>query len=862
MDWHALSSKEVVERLDTSTKGLEKEKAGEKLNEYGLNRIKKTRKFSALKVLFDQFKSFLIIILILAAIVLFFIDSQIDAIVIMGIVILNALLGFSQEYKADRAIEQLKKMMTPVAKVMRGGKVMKINSEQIVPGDILILEEGDKIVADARVLVSDGLKVNESALTGESVSQAKHCSRLGLSLALADRINMVYQGTQVVEGGAEVVVVSTGMQTELGKISGLVQEIKAEKNPFKDNLDRFAKKVGIFILILAAGIISLMMFKQSAELVEAFLVGVSLAVSAIPEGLPAVISLGLVFATKRMIKKNVLVRKLPASETLGRVTVICTDKTGTLTEEEMKVTRIYANGKDNPVKGKDLLLKIGVLCNKARLEKDDSGNEYTLGDPTEIALVLSAKDSFLDKAQLEKQESKIKEFPFNSERKMMSVVRRSKGKVISYVKGAPERVIERCSYELINGKKVKLNDASIKRITGKYEDMAKQGLRVLGFAYKKLSSDKNLSQDLAENKLVFVGFQGMIDPPRKEVKNSIKLCKRAGIKVLMITGDSNLTANAVAKQIGLTGESVDSIELQNMSDKDLLSRIDKISVFSRISPKDKLRIIDILKQKKEIVAMTGDGVNDALALKRADIGIAMGIRGTDVARDSSDIILLDDNFASIVEGVKEGRRIYDNIKKFIKYLFSANFYEVFLVAIAILIGYPLPLLPLQILWINLATDSFPALSLSAEELEKDAMKRKPRKGSLLARTGGFIMLAGIVGLIITLIMFLTTYDKANPDSLARAQTITLTTSVIYQMFLVINCKSKKFFFKSKFNKYLFYSIVGVIIAQFVVIYYGPVAALFSFVPLTLVEWGKIVGITFAAFVFIELTKPILKGAHK
>lgn len=860
MDYHSVPAKEVITFVNSNRNGLSLKDANERLEKYGPNRLKKTRKFNALKVFLGEFKSFLVIILILAAIIAALMHSKVDAIVIGVIVIVNALIGFYQEYKAERAIDALKKMMVPKATVIRNGKTVEINSELVVPGDILILNEGDKIIADARVLSNDGLSVNEASLTGESVADNKFDSVLQVNTPLADRTNMVYQGTIVVSGSGIAVVIATGMNTELGNISKLVQEVKSETNPLKEKLDKFAQKIGLIIIAISAIIVGLMIFTGSSVF-QSFLIAVSLAVSAIPEGLPAVISIGLAFATKRMLKNKVLVRKLPASETLGRTTVICTDKTGTLTEEKMKVVSVYSNGSMQNT-NHNLLLKTGVLCNKAVLEKDESGHEYSVGDPTEIALLLSAKENFLDKNELEKNEPKVKEFPFSSERKMMSIVRQNGNKMISYVKGAPEKIIALSNYELVNNRKVKLTLEKKKQIVLIFEEMAKKGQRVLGFAYKDVKEAKIES---AESDLIFIGLQGMIDPPRKEVRGAISLCKQAGIKVLMITGDSKLTATAIAHEIGLNGESIDSVELNSMSDEELDKLIDKVCVFSRISPESKLRIINILKKRNEVVAMTGDGVNDALALKRADIGISMGIRGTEVARDSSDIVLLDDNFASIVSGVKEGRRVYDNIKKFIKYLFAANFYEVALVLSVILIWRNpelLPLLPLQILWINLVTDSFPALSLSAEEIEPDAMRRKPGKAGILNGTGGFILLAGIIGFIITMSVFLITLDFNDIEgTISRARTLTLVSSVVYQMFLVFNCKSKELFFKGKFNPYILYAVVGVMILQVTAIYWQPLAGLFSFTTLSLIDWGICAGFAFVGFLIIELTKIFAKKLH-
>jgi len=850
MNWHELSGKEVLEELSSSEKGLDEEEINRRFGKYGENRLKKIKHFNALKVLFDQFKSFLIIVLIFAAVLSFFMESKIDSIVIFAIIILNAGLGFFQEFKAEKAIEELKKLMVPQAKVLRGGKIVEINSEKIVPGDILVLNEGDKIVADARIIDSNNLTVNEAALTGESVAEIKTSKKLSNSISLAERTNMVYQGTNVVAGGAKAVVVDTGMNTELGKISGLVQKVKPEKNPFREKLDLFAKRIGIFILILSAVIVGILLM-GGTEVFDSFLVAVSLAVSAIPEGLPAVISLGLALATRRMLKKNVLIRKLPASETLGRTTVICTDKTGTLTEEKMEVSEIYANGKLNSKKENDFLFKIGILCNEARIEKDEQGKDYFVGDPTETALIASAKNAGMDKKEMTEKEPRISKFPFSSKRKMMSVIRKSGGKYISFVKGAPEKIIEKSSYELINGKKVRLDNKRRQKLIEAYEEMAKNGLRVLGFGYKHVNAGK-VSQKEAEEDLVFVGLQGMIDPPRKEVRGAVKLCRNAGIKILMITGDSQLTANAIAEQIGLKGRSVDSVELQKISDSELSEQIKEISVFSRISPEDKLRIVNILKENGEIVAMTGDGVNDALALKRADIGISMGIRGTDVARDASDIVLVDDNFASIVQGVQEGRGIYDNVKKFVKFLLSANFYEVALVAIMIGFGFPLPLLPLQILWINLVTDSLPALALSSESIEKDVMKRKPHREGVLKGITGFILTGGLIGLFLTAFLFLT-----NIALIDRARTMAVTGSIMFQMLLAFNCKSNQSVFKSPFNKYLFYAVGASILLHLVVLYTG-LNKLFQFTVLSAVDWGLILGVAVTGFFVMEWYKWITR----
>jgi P-type Ca2+ transporter type 2C len=856
MNYHAKSVKEVISELGSNVEGLSKEQVRSKLKKHGLNKLKKIRQFNSLKVLLSQFKSFLIIVLIFAAVLAFFMHSAIDSIVILVIVALNTGIGFTQEYKAEKAIEALKKIMVPEAKVLRNGRVVRIHSQEIVPGDILILSEGDKIMADARILKSDSLKINEAPLTGESIAVDKRFVKLSDSVPLPERVNMVYQGTQVVFGGGRAIVINTGMKTELGKISELVQEVKAEQNPFKEKLDTFAKKLGIFILIISAITIGLMIL-EGAEVFQSFLVGVSLAVSAIPEGLPAVIALGLAFATRRMLKKNVLVRKLSASETLGRTTVICVDKTGTLTEEKMKVSDIYVNGKMNSKNGVDLLLKIGILCNNARLEKDENGKEYFIGDPTEKALIISAKNNSLNKKEMTEKEPQVREFAFSSERKMMSIIRKNENRIISYTKGAPEKIIRYSNYELINNRKIRLSDVRKEELIEVYGQMAKKGLRVLGFAYKEVGV--GVSQKDAETGLVFVGFQGMIDPPRPEVKNAIKLANQAGIKVIMITGDAKLTADAVAEEIGLYGKSMSSRQLNEMGDTELFKQIKDVSIFSRISPEDKLRIINVLKKRNEVVAMTGDGVNDALALKRADIGIAMGIRGTDVARDSSDIILRDDNFASIIEGVKEGRRVYDNVKKFVKFLLSANFSEVALILLVILVWRNpelLPLLPLQILWINLVTDSLPALALSLEPMESDIMRRKPSSQGILNGIKLFILIASIIPFLIYFLFF---YKYMADMVLAR--TMIVTTSVMFQMLLVFSCRSDKSVFKSGMNKWLVYAVLFSIGLHLIVLY-TPVATLFGFVALSMVEWYWILGLSFAGVFLVEMYKFIRRKQVK
>jgi Ca2+-transporting ATPase len=744
-------------------------------------------------------------------------------------------------------------MLVPKVKVIRNNKVQEIDSRKIVPGDILILNEGDKIMADARIIQSENLQINEASLTGESNPEEKQTGVLKKDTPLADRTNMLYQGTEVVRGTAKAVVVATSMSTEFGKVAKMVQEVKQEKNPFKEKLDRFAKKLGIFIIGLII-IFSIVGYFLGFEKLQIFLTAVSLAVAAIPEGMPAVITITLALATKRMLKVKALIRKLPAAETLGRATVIASDKTGTMTEEKMQVKSIFVNGKSfkkfKKNKQIEFLFKIGILCNNARIEeeKDKQGHkkEYIIGDPTEKALLMAADKYGLDKKHITEQNPRIKEFPFSSKRKMMSIIRSSGKNKINYVKGAPEIIIKKSGAEFINGKVRKIDEKRKKQLIKEYEKMASQGLRILGFAYKEIIS-KEIKQEKAERNLVFVGFQGMIDPARPDVKKAIKDCQNAGIKVIMITGDSAITAKAIGRTIGLKGKLITSKQIKKMSDNILKEKIKETAVFARVSPEDKLRIVNILKKDKEIVAVTGDGINDAPALKKADIGIAVG-RGTDVAKDSSDMIILDNNFTSIVKAVREGRRVYDNVQKSVKYMLSANFYEIILILSAIIIGLPLPLLPLQILWLNLITDSPPALSLSTEPPEKNVMKRKPNKKEILYGIKGFILIAGFLVFIASLILF-----SLYMENLEKARTMAATTGFLFKMIIVFNCKAKGSIFKSGFNKYILYAI-GASLALHLIVLYTPLNIIFSFIPLGIFDWLKILGLGILGFIIMELAK--------
>jgi len=862
------SIKEIYKNLNSSSNGLSQEKAKSNLSKYGRNIIKKRKKLRFLKILLSQFNSFLIYILIVAAAASFFIGHQIDGFVISAIVLLNAGIGFFQQFKAEKSIQDLRKLMIPKSRVVRDGIQREISSQDLVPGDIIILEAGDKISADCRIIEQENLEVNEAPLTGESISVSKNSNAIDLKVPLAEQKNLVFTGTQVVRGTAKAIVIQTGMNTIFGKIAENLQGIKEVKTPIEKRLDKFSKQIGFIVLGIVA-IILILGVLEKFDLAEMFLTSIALAVSAIPEGLPAVLAISFAISSLLMSKKNVIIRRLPAVEALGSVTVIATDKTGTLTEEKMTIQEFFANNqfykkenkhillnnlKTNFNSQKELLelLKISVLCNNSRFEKINNKYEF-LGDPTEIALVEAALDLGINKKQLIEKFPSLDKLEFDSQRKMMSVLRKAEGKLKLFSKGAPNKILEKSKYELINGRVAKLTEFRRREIINASKKMESKALRTLGFGYKFLDSKEKLN----EEELIFVGISGMIDPPRKEIKKAIQECESAGISVKMITGDSPLTAKAIGEQIGIKGNIITEMELKKMTDQELTKKISSISIFARMTPEQKLRITKILQDSGEIVAITGDGINDVLALKSADVGIAMGKRGTDVARDVSDIVLLDDNFSSIVEGVKEGRKTYDNIKKFTKYLLAVNFSEIALVLYALVLGFPLPLLPLQILWMNLVSDSFPSMSLVFEKQE-DVMKTKPRKEkSILSGTFTYIILAGIFAFLVELILFQFCLNKGFEIELTR--TLILTTAIIYELLFVYTIRSKKPIFKIGIfsNKWLNYAVIFSL-ALHLILLYTPLGNIFNLVPLTLNHWLLILPFAFSGLIIFELAKYFLK----
>ncbi len=857
---------DVLLELNSSDSGLADEEARKRLGQYGLNEIKEEKKISPLKIFISQFKSVVVWILIAATVISAVLEEYVDSVVIAIILILIAVLGFIQEYKAEKAIDALKKLASLKATVKRGGQKMEIDSKEIVPGDILILETGDKVPADARVIKSFNLESQEAALTGESLPIKKITDALPDKTVLADRKNMVYSGTIITSGRGEAVVAGTGMQTEIGRIAALIQEVEQEETPLQKKLDQLGKWLGAVTLIIAAIVFAAGIMK-GGKVLEFLIVAVSLAVAAVPEGLPAVVTISLAIGTTRMLKRHALIRKLPSVETLGSTTVICTDKTGTLTVNQMTVKKMFVSGKVIDVSGSgyepkgeftsngkkvdsreiELLLITGALNNDAALKEGK-----VIGDPTEGALIVSAAKAGFLQDDLIEQFPRVEEIGFTSERKMMTTIHKVGGKQVAYSKGAPDILISKCSHILIGNKMKKLDRKDKDIILQMNKEFAGQALRVLGFAYNPKPSKS------PEKGMVFIGLQGMIDPPREEVKLAIEKCKKAGIKIIMITGDHEITAKAVAKEIGLEGESMSGQQLQEAKDLDKV--VEKISIFARVNPEHKIKIVDALKKKGHIVAMTGDGVNDAPALKKADIGIAMGITGTDVSKEASSMILTDDNFASIVNAVEEGRGIYDNIKKYVYYLLSSNLGEVLTIFTAIMLGMPLPVIAIMILWINLVTDGAPALALSIDPYDPSLMERQPRNPKERIITP-FMQVQMLIGGIVMMLGTLLVFRKYDGSNIAHAQTMAFTTLMMFQMFNVLNARSERSsIFKVGFfrNKWLVLAILSSVLLQLAVIY-TPLSRFFRTVELGAMDWAVAVFVSLSILIVMEVFKAVARS---
>jgi Ca2+-transporting ATPase len=858
-DWWSLTPEEVLQELRARPAGLTAKEAEERLERYGENVLREEARETRLQVFLRQFKSILIAILAIAAVVSFLVGEPQDAAAILIIVVLNALLGYTQEWQAGEAIEALKKMLVQRAVVIRDGEQQEIDASGVVPGDVVLLEMGERVPADLAIVEATSLQVDEAPLTGESAPVDKAPGRLPPATDLAGRSNMTFAGTTVVNGRGWGVVVATGMETEFGKIAGLSQLVTAEATPLSRQMDVLGRDIG-FIALGIAALAVVVGLLQERGLLEMFLVGVSLAVAVIPEGLPAVVTLTLAIGIKTMMQKNCLIRRLPASETLGAVSVICTDKTGTLTRNEMAVVRVKTPGAEVTVtgtgyapEGEFLLdgraidpgdypglrqfLRAVLLCNHATIARDGAGGWRIFGTPTEGALVVAAAKAGLSR---EDAPEAVDEFSFDSTRKRMTIIYREDDGDVAYVKGAPEVLLARSSGVLVDGSVVALTDDLRETIREDIAGYASGGLRVLGAAYRPLPADLPRTADAVEEDLIFLGFAGILDPPRPEAAEAIRLCRSAGIDVIMITGDNPLTAYAIAEDLGLPSEgALTGTDLEALTDDELEARLRVTKVLSRVTAAHKLRVIDILSRKRAVIAMTGDGVNDAPALKKASIGIAMGIKGTDVAKESSDMVLVDDNFASIVAGVEEGRREYDNIARFTRYLLSSNVGEIVAIVGGLLLGLPLILIPVQILWINLITDGLTALALGLEPAEKDVMQQRPRDPGepILTRAAFTIILAlgAWLGLL-TLYVFSGLYDI----DLDRARTMAFSGLIVFELYNVLNFRSFRFplhrigFFS---NPALLYAILGSLALQVLVVYVPVFQDFLGTAPLTLADWG-------------------------
>ncbi|MBI5061831.1 MAG: cation-translocating P-type ATPase [Candidatus Aenigmarchaeota archaeon] len=889
---YLMKTSEVLDSLGTKMSGLPSSEAQERLKRYGFNEIEEKKRKSALRMLLDQFANVLIIILIIATIVSAMLGEIIDAAVILIIVVLNAALGFYQERKAEHALNALKKMAAPKAEVMRNGSAVVVPSREIVPGDILRLKVGDRVPADCRIIEQMNLKADESMLTGESLPIEKISDVLSTKteqdVPIAERRNMLFSGTNIVYGHCTAVVISTADQTEFGKIAKML-EVAEEETPLQKRLSVLGRQLGIIILIIAVMVFAAG-FLRGESLILMFLTAVALAVAAIPEGLPAVITITLAIGLQRMAKRNAIMRRLAAVETLGSTTVICSDKTGTLTVNEMTVRKLWVDNRAIDVTGEGyaeqglfvengkaitadeglhLLLGTGMLCNDAVMQ--DEG-KY-LGDPTEIALLVSAKKAGMQDAR--EKYKRIGEIPFDSNRKMMSVACMVGDRKIIYTKGAVEEVLSRCNSIYTKGGIRSLSQEEKRKILDVNRKFANNALRVLALSCKKISPKDKIS----ENDMMFIGLQCMIDPPRPEVKEAVALCKKAGIKVVMITGDHKDTAIAVGRELGIIEADsssgrfvVTGVELDSITKTEFQKVVEEISIYARVSPEHKVRITDALKLNNHVVAMTGDGVNDAPALKRSDIGIAMGITGTDVTKEASDMVLADDNFSSIVSAVEEGRVIYDNIKKAVHYLLSCNVGEVAVIFTSILINLPLPILPIQILWMNLLSDGPPTLALAVEPKDSGIMERKPRnpKEKILGRQSfSIIILGAIIMAIGTMSVFYYSLVSRGwqygmplhvegqlPEYYLYALTMSFTTLIMFQKFLAISFRSEQPIHKVGIfsNKKMILALVLTFSLQLAIIYIPYFNPIFKTVPLSLADWALIIGISITATIAYEIQK--------
>ena len=873
--WHEMNIYEVLKEKNTDERiGLSTDEAKKRRIEYGLNKLNQKKKESLFIKFIKQFNDFMIIILIIASIISLVLakmegtNDYIDSIIIIAIVIFNAILGLIQESKAEKSIEALQKMSSPTAKVKRDEKIIEVSSEEIVPGDIVILEAGKFVPADCRLINSYNLKIEEAALTGENIPVEKDAKKiLKKDIAMGDMVNFAFATTIVIGGHAEAVVTETGMNTRVGRIANMIINDESPETPIQKKLGEVGKNLGIICLGICFLIFIIGIFKK-IEIKEMFMTSVGLAVAAIPEGLPAIVTIVLSIGVTKMAKKNAIIRKLPAVETLGSSSVICSDKTGTLTQNKMTVVNLSnINGEIQNQYEKNFLLELGSMCTDVTLGIRNKTNEkYNLGEiyiadgePTEKAIVQKALDSNINKEKLYREYERITDIPFSSERKLMTTIHKTEDGYRIITKGAPDVLINKCNRYYFNGTELNLDNNNKNKIKIINEEMAQKALRVLAVGYKDV---KELPEQLdvnIENNLTFVGLIGMIDPPREGVKESIKICKNAGIKTVMITGDHIITAKAIARELGiLYGKdlAITGKELDNISDKELEKNIMRYSVFARVSPEHKVRIVNAYRKAGNVVAMTGDGVNDAPALKNADIGIAMGQNGTDVAKNASDMILTDDNFVTIVSAVKEGRNIYDNIKKAIHFLIATNVGEIVTIFFGLLLGLESPLLAIQLLWINLVTDSIPAIALGLERPETDIMDKKPKnpkKGIFADGLWGNIFVEGMMIGILTLLAFSIGNNKYG---LEIARTMAFVCLGMLELVHSFNIKSDKSIFKVGIfeNRFLIGAFLLGTILQCGIVFVPMFTKIFKLTQLNIIQWVYCITISILPIFIIECQK--------